>query len=179
MPADRSHTHTQTGTPHLNTYDMEKETNSQKISHIKRREIQAPIVSAVINGFIKELGEERTLQILSKVIEQDAIDSGRILASEFKGNGINELSQLIREIWCDEGALVIDVLKETENEFHFNVTQCRYAEAYKKLNVLGLGKCLSCDRDFSFNQGFNPEIKLKRTQTIMEGADHCDFRYSK
>ncbi len=150
-----------------------------KISHIKRREIQAPIVSAIVNGFIKELGKERTLEILSKIIEEDAIDSGRNLAIEFKGNGISELSQLIRDIWCNEGAMLIDVLKETENEFHFNVTKCRYAEVYKKLNVQELGKCLSCDRDFPFNEGFNPEIKLERTQTIMEDADYCDFRYSK
>jgi len=46
-----------------------------KISHIKRREIQAPIVSAIVNGFIEDLGKERTLKILSKVIEKDAIDS--------------------------------------------------------------------------------------------------------
>ncbi len=159
--------------------NMKKETNTQKISHLKRREIQAPIVSAIINGFIKELGKERTLEILSKIIEKDAIDSGRLLADKFKGNSISELSKLIREVWCDEGAMIIDVLKETENEFHFNVTKCCYVEVYKKLNVSELGKCLSCDRDFSFNDGFNPEIKLERSQTIMEGADHCDFRYFK
>jgi hypothetical protein len=27
-------------------------------------------------------------------------------------------------------------------------------------------------------EGFNPKIKLERTQTIMEGSDHCDFRYT-
>jgi len=26
-------------------------------------------------------------------------------------------------------------------------------------------------------EGFGPEIKLTRTQTIMQGASHCDFRY--
>ena len=26
--------------------------------------------------------------------------------------------------------------------------------------------------------GFNPEIKFERTQTIMQGAAHCDFRLS-
>ncbi len=27
-------------------------------------------------------------------------------------------------------------------------------------------------------QGFNPKIILKRTQTIMQGAAYCDFRYT-
>ena len=37
---------------------------------------------------------------------------------------------------------------------------------------------LSCNRDFALIEGFNPTVKLERTQTIMEGATHCDFRYS-
>ena len=32
--------------------------------------------------------------------------------------------------------------------------------------------------DFALVEGFNPKIKLERTQTLMEGADHCDFRHS-
>jgi len=154
-----------------------KKINTNEVSHLRRREIQAPIVSEIINGFIEELGREKTIEIISKVIEKDAINSGRLLANKFKGNSLSELSKLIREIWCEEEAMIIDVLKENKNEFHFNVTKCRYAEVYKKLGIPELGKHLSCDRDFSFNDGFNPKIKLERTQTIMEGADHCDFRY--
>ena len=41
-----------------------------------------------------------------------------------------------------------------------------------------LGHLLSCGRDYALVQGFNPDITFKRTQTIMEGADFCDFRFS-
>jgi hypothetical protein len=54
----------------------------EEISHLKRREIQAPIASVIINGFIEELGKERTLEIVSKVIENDAIVSGRLMADK-------------------------------------------------------------------------------------------------
>jgi hypothetical protein len=40
------------------------------------------------------------------------------------------------------------------------------------------GYCLSCSRDAVFAEGFNPRLKLQRIQTIMEGAPHCDFRFS-
>ena len=36
---------------------------------------------------------------------------------------------------------------------------------------------LSCNRDGAFCEGYDPRIKLTRTQTIMGGASHCDFRY--
>ncbi len=42
----------------------------------------------------------------------------------------------------------------------------------------GFARALSCNRDGAFCEGFNPAIKLERGQTIMQGASHCDFRYS-
>lgn len=147
------------------------------ISHVKKREIQAPVVTAIINEFIKELGREETLRILARAIEKDAIKSGKELAENYRGNSLRELALLIRDVWCDDGAMEIDILKESDTEFHFNVLSCKYAELYKEINEMGLGKCLSCNRDFPFNKGFNPQITLERSKTIMEGEDICDFRY--
>ncbi|WP_426411377.1 L-2-amino-thiazoline-4-carboxylic acid hydrolase [Bradyrhizobium ganzhouense] len=31
--------------------------------------------------------------------------------------------------------------------------------------------------DFATAEGFGPDIRFTRTQTIMQGADHCNFRY--
>jgi hypothetical protein len=36
-----------------------------------------------------------------------------------------------------------------------------------------------CNRDHAMIDGFNPDLKLTRTQTVMEGASHCDFRFTK
>ena len=46
-----------------------------------------------------------------------------------------------------------------------------------RLGLAELGPILSCNRDGSMIEGFNPEIEFARTQTLMEGARHCDFRY--
>ena len=45
------------------------------------------------------------------------------------------------------------------------------------LGIPEVGALLSCNRDFSLVEGFNPAVKLTRTQTVMEGASHCDFRF--
>lgn len=151
---------------------------TDKISHVKKREIQAPVVTAVINEFIAELGKEETLRILAGAIEKDAIKSGRELAEHYHGNSMKELATLIREVWCEDGAMEIEILEESASEFHFNVTLCKYAEVYRGIGEMELGKCLSCNRDFPFNTGFNPAISLERSLTIMEGDEICDFRYS-
>jgi len=81
-------------------------------------------------------------------------------------------------LWSRDDALTLDLLESTPEKVSMNVTRCRYAEMYQELGMADLGFTLSCGRDFAMVEGFNPKIKLERTQTIMEGADHCDFRFT-
>ena len=69
------------------------------------------------------------------------------------------------------------MLEDSTGRFNFNVTRCKYAEMYAALGIPELGTLLSCNRDAALIEGFNPEISLERSQTIMEGAEYCDFRY--
>ena len=73
--------------------------------------------------------------------------------------------------------LEIEMLEKTPQRLSFNVVRCRYAEMYRSLGLADLGASLSCQRDFALSEGFNPEIQLTRTQTLMEGAAYCDFRF--
>ena len=41
-----------------------------------------------------------------------------------------------------------------------------------------IGHLLSCQRDGTFCEGYDKRLTLKRTQTIMQGASHCDFDYT-
>ena len=141
-----------------------------------RREIEARIVGPLIQAFMKELGKEKTLEILQNMIEDLAKDAGKDLVEWFGGNSMAEFEKSL-ELWTRDNALEIDVLERSDTRFFMNVTKCRYADMYKELGIPELGKVLSCARDFALIEGFNPNIELKRTQTILEGADFCDFRY--
>lgn len=149
-----------------------------KISHLQRREVQAPIVSSLISAFADKIGYDKAVDIATEVIRKDAVLSGKILAEEYSGNSIAELSKIAKDVWAKDDALEIKIIKETEKELFFDVSYCGYAEVYEKLGVKKLGCILSCIRDFYFLEGFNPRITLKRTKTIMEGGDCCDFRYT-
>ena len=83
----------------------------------------------------------------------------------------------IQPLWTQGDALRIEPVKQDDTALEFNVTRCRYAEMYRALGIPEIGALLSCNRDFSLVEGFNPAVKLTRTQTVMEGASHCDFRF--
>ena len=41
-----------------------------------------------------------------------------------------------------------------------------------------IGHLMSCNRDGTFCEGYDPNIKLDRQHTIMSGSPRCTFRYS-
>jgi hypothetical protein len=69
------------------------------------------------------------------------------------------------------------VLKKDSQSFEVNVTGCRFAEFYKKIGAPELGFLLVCSSDFALTEGYGDPVQLDRSQTIMQGASHCDFRY--
>jgi hypothetical protein len=147
------------------------------VSLLHQREIEARIVGPLVRGVMAELGEAKTLEIVRKVISELARQSGHELARQL-GEATLEAFAGSLDRWCEGGALEIELLERSSERLEFNVTRCRYAEMYRALGLADLGSSLSCQRDFALVEGFNPAIRLKRSQTIMQGASHCDFRFA-
>lgn len=147
-----------------------------KVSILTRREIEARIAGPLIRAFAEEFGQEKTLEIASRVIRSLAKESGGQLAKMVGGNTLEHFLK-VEEKMSQDDALVQDVLERDDKKYYTNCIRCRFAEMYKELGMPELGFVLSCGRDFAMTEGFNPKLKLKRTQTIMEGAEYCDFRF--
>lgn len=148
---------------------------SNDTSLMKRREIEALIAVPLIKGFIEEMGRDRAIETTTRVIQGMTREAGRQTAREIGSNTMDDLANVM-SAWSEGGLLEEEILEQTDKTYFFNVTRCRYAEQYEKFGIKEFGYCLSCCRDEPFIEGFNPNIKFKRTQTIMEGAPHCDFR---
>jgi len=149
-----------------------------EIGVLKRREIEARIIGPFVDALASEFERERVLAILSETIINVARQQGAERAAAVGDNSLLAFSQSAGD-WRKGNALEIDVLEQNEEQYDFDVTRCRYAEMYRALGRADLGAVLSCNRDYSLVEGFNPEIKLERKQTIMQGAPCCTFRYSK
>ena len=143
---------------------------------LNRREIEARVLYPLLGALSTEFDRERVWEITSKVIMEIAHKQGAQLASSVDANDLEHFATT-QETWKKDNAIQTEVLELTRKKFSFNVFRCRYAEMYQHLGIPELGKMLSCNRDFAFIEGFNPNIQLCRTQTIMEGADICDFRF--
>jgi len=151
-------------------------TERPQLSLLEQREIEARIVGPLIAAVRAELGEEKTRALVRRVIADLARQSGAELAQRLGEASLPAFARCL-DRWSEAGALEIEVLEQSADRLSFNVTRCRYAEMYRALGLGDLGSSLSCQRDFSMIEGFNPAIALRRTQTIMDGAAYCDFRF--
>jgi L-2-amino-thiazoline-4-carboxylic acid hydrolase len=146
---------------------------------LTKRRLQAQVIGPIYAEMVAELGEERASAILDNAIKKAAIAEGQSFATKAPG-GVTSMADFIKlyENWTADGALEIDVLQADDKTFNFNVTRCKYAETYKEMGLGKIGHLMSCNRDGTFCEGYDPKIKLEREQTIMAGASCCTFRYS-
>ena len=146
------------------------------IGVLTRREVEARILAPVIDALGREFDRDRVMAIVRDVIVRLAEDQGRALAEAAGDTSLTAFAGTL-EPWTRGGALELEVVEQSDRRLAFNVTRCRYAEMYRALGIPELGAVLSCNRDASLIDGFNPDVRFTRTQTIMQGAPCCDFRY--
>ena len=148
-----------------------------EIGILARRRIEAGVIAPIYEEMCEAIGKERAQEILRRAIRRAAIQSGKQFAASAPGEPDLLSFQDIQHLWTKDDALAIEVIEQGPEKFDFNVRRCRYAETYREMGLGEIGRLLSCNRDGAFCEGYNPRIKLRRTQTIMEGASYCDFRY--
>jgi hypothetical protein len=147
-----------------------------QIGVLTRREVEARILAPMVGSLGKAFGRDRVLAVMRETIVEIARRQGRELCESAGGDSLGHFAQSLK-YWTQDGALQIEIIEQTAEVFSFDVHRCRYAELYAQLGLGELGGMLSCARDFALIEGFNPAITLPRTQTIMQGAAFCDFRY--
>jgi hypothetical protein len=150
---------------------------SDALPILTQRRIEAAFAKGIYDEMKAEVGEATAKRILSTAVIRLAKQAAAEMAREAPGGASLDSFRGIQPRWTAEDALRIDVVKSTDREFHFNVTRCRYAEMYRSMGLAELGAVLSCNRDGAFCEGYDERLKLQRTQTLMGGASHCDFRY--
>lgn len=151
------------------------DTLTQTIGVLTRRETEARLLAPVIQALGDAFGRNEVEQIVGDAIVKLAREQGAALSAEY-GDGPDAFMETL-QFWQAGGALEIEVLEQTETTLDFDVTRCRYAEMYRALGIPELGAVLSCNRDYAMVEGFNPDAKLVREQTILGGAPCCTFRY--
>jgi hypothetical protein len=149
-----------------------------EIPLIERVKIQAQALVPLVKALQAELGEARANEIVRRALGAQYRKLGEAWwRAQGDGSAGDKLASSF-EAFAAGDALDYEVVRQTPDAFDVNVTGCRYARWFHHLGVPELGFLLVCSSDFAMTEGFGAGVQLTRTRTIMQGAGHCDFRYS-
>ncbi|MGE0153019.1 MAG: L-2-amino-thiazoline-4-carboxylic acid hydrolase [Reyranellaceae bacterium] len=140
--------------------------------------LQATVLVPLIRALRERLGKAEADRLVEDSLREWSRDLYRRIGAE-KGGGAR---QQWDAIWADlrpriGDAIDREFLKDDGVVREYNVTRCSYAEFFKALGEPELGRFLLCDLDHDVAEVGAPDVEFKRTQTIMQGAPYCDFRY--
>ena len=150
-----------------------------RIPIIEQAKIQAQVLVPLVKALQAELGEERANELVRKALGDIYRRLGEQWLQAKRSRHLGQIMTSAFASFAKDDALDYSVRAQSDNSFEVDVTECQYAQFYKELGEPELGFLLVCSSDFSLAESLGPDIKLMRTQTIMQGASHCDFRYKR
>lgn len=144
---------------------------------IEQIKIQAQVLVPLLRTMQADLGEQHANRLIRKALGELYRAFGRKWWRTQQAHAFGEKMAAAFDAFAAGDALDFEIIKQTPEAFDVNVTGCRYARFYQEIGAPELGFLLVCSGDFAMAEGYGAEVRLTRTQTIMEGASHCDFRY--
>lgn len=132
----------------------------------------------LIKTMIKELGEERTIEILKTDTSESAFAMGQRQAKAAKKNDLNTYVDMFRDPNRFKNSLTMEIIEDSEKAFEIKVTECLFALPYTTAGLGGeVGFAALCYMDYFWPKGFNEKIELIRDKTLMQGHAYCNHRY--
>lgn len=132
--------------------------------------IQSRILIPIVRALEQELGKKRAHRIVGDAVAESY--------AQFKCSREPE-----RDVHPGEGEsgfpVETRVTEHTDDRFGFDVTQCDFADYFRSIGEPEIGALMTCGVDFRTEELLRPSWLFERTQTRMQGAEHCDFRWRK
>lgn len=137
---------------------------------------------AVVREMERMIGKDKADDIVRKWSERNAIEDVRkIVRAEKKPIRSFADVKVLVERWVDDlnssNMEEVSITEETAEKCACTVTECIYATVFKALNATDLGYLRFCEHDFETAKAIHPKVGLKRTKTLMQDNDCCDFVY--
>lgn len=75
-------------------------------------------------------------------------------------------------------SLTLEITEDTPKVFQLRVTECVWAKVFRDAGLGGqVGHAAVCNMDYYWPPAFNPDFKMERDKTLMQGDDCCNHRY--
>jgi len=145
---------------------------------LTKAKIQAQVLVPLVRALRESLGRDKADALVRSALRDW---SARLFAEVGK-----QVEGAPRKKWAamhtamgevSEHQVSVEMRRKDREALEFDITSCRFAEFFRALGEPELGTLLMCSTDIDIAAAGEGEVSFQRTQTIMNGATYCDFRY--
>lgn len=140
---------------------------------LEATKIQARIVIPIVKALEKEIGKERAHAIVGQAIADSYVDWRDKRGFEKDAHPNADLEAGNAPAFPVEE----DVVENAEDAFGRNIVGCAFADYFRSIGEPEIGALMTCGVDFAAEEHMRPGWDFSRTQTRMQGAPFCDFRW--
>ena len=140
--------------------------------------MQAQVLVPVLSALRAELGAAPANALVTNALREWSRRLALDIAARKPGTPVERWRSIVFDMLPRlADAVDVQMLRQEAGAVEFNVTGCRFADFFRQLGEPELGAVLTCESDLHVVAAAGGEVELTRTQTIMGGASHCNFRY--
>ena len=139
------------------------------LTYFERRRLQMEYAVPLIKDLQAVLGKDLVCDALEQVNARRLRDVSSDKTADF-----SKMAEGAK-VFAAGDALHYDIIGTDSDHFDMDVHHCRYADMMEELGGREFGHLLICAADFTSARQLG--MSLERSQTRMQGADYCDFRY--
>ncbi len=141
-----------------------------RVSMLEAVKIQARVLIPIVKALEAELGKDKAHAVVGRAIAENwaAFVASRVTERDsHPGRDASDFAFPVET----------EIVESSADSHAANLTHCEFARYFRAIGQPEIGALLTCNVDFAVNEKLRPSWEFKRTQTQMQGAPVCDFRW--
>jgi hypothetical protein len=148
------------------------------ITMLDKVKIQAQVLVPVMRALRAELGRDKADALVKGALRDWSKGIFAEIGKDIEGSPYRKFATMntaLADVTMQE--VNFDMHRRDKQALEFDITSCRFAEFFRALGEPELGALLICHVDADIADAGGDEVNFSRTQTLMQGASCCNFRY--
>ncbi len=141
------------------------------ISILDATRIQARAVIPIVKALEREIGKARAHGIVGRAIAGSYVAWREKRGFEANSHPGSEADD------APDFPVEREVVENTDDAYGHDIVGCAFADFFRRIGEPEIGALMTCGVDFAAEARIRPEWEFSRTQTLMQGAPCCDFRW--
>jgi len=148
------------------------------LSLLEKTRIQAQVLVPVMRALRAEIGREKADAIVRGALREWSRQLFAAIGESIDGSPRRKWAAMqgaLNDVTARE--VTFDILRQDKEALEIDVTTCGFADFFRTLGEPELGALLVCQTDIDIAAAGEGEVHFDRSQTLMQGAPCCTFRY--